>query len=109
LPEAATSKEQAKALKMASCSLITPASSLASSSLRKLFSSRNSMATVGLLSFAPKTSSFILHSIKQRAYHESSFRGDFFKPCYVQFLILFWVFVLSIKIETLLGFTFFLV
>ncbi|KAG6765202.1 hypothetical protein POTOM_029226 [Populus tomentosa] len=59
---------------MASCSLITPASSLASSSLRKLFSSRNSMATVGLLSFAPKTSSFILHSIKQRAYHESSFR-----------------------------------
>ncbi|KAJ6901830.1 hypothetical protein NC651_019567 [Populus alba x Populus x berolinensis] len=69
-----SSNQQTKALKMASCSLITPASSLASSSLRKLFSSRNSMATVGLLSFAPKTSSFILHSIKQRAYHESSFR-----------------------------------
>ncbi|KAL9388528.1 hypothetical protein Peur_017133 [Populus x canadensis] len=59
---------------MASCSLIPPASSLVSSPLCKLFTSRNSMATVGLLSFAPKTSSFVLLSIKQRAYHESSFR-----------------------------------
>jgi hypothetical protein len=68
------------------------------------------MATVGLLSFAPKTSSFVLLSIKQRAYHESSFRGEFFKPIYVQFLILCcWVFILSIKIETFWGFTCFLV
>ncbi|KAJ6892441.1 ATPase ARSA1 [Populus alba x Populus x berolinensis] len=59
---------------MASCSVIPSASSLVSSSLCKLFASRNSIATVGLLSFAPKTSSFVLLSIKQRAYHESSFR-----------------------------------
>ncbi|XP_073267954.1 ATPase GET3B isoform X2 [Populus alba] len=59
---------------MASCSVIPSASSLVSSSLCKLFTSRNSIATVGLLSFAPKSSSFVLLSIKQRAYHESSFR-----------------------------------
>ncbi|KAJ6317462.1 hypothetical protein OIU76_013075 [Salix suchowensis] len=59
---------------MASFSLITSTSSLASSSLRKLFTSRNSVTTVGLLSFAPKTSIFILHPIKHKAYHKSSFR-----------------------------------
>ncbi|KAG5237754.1 anion-transporting ATPase family protein [Salix suchowensis] len=59
---------------MASCSLIPSTSSLVSSSLCKLFTSRNSMATMGLLSFAPKTSSFTLLSIKQRDYHKSSFR-----------------------------------
>ncbi|KAF9674896.1 hypothetical protein SADUNF_Sadunf10G0174900 [Salix dunnii] len=59
---------------MASCSLIPSTSSLVSSSLCKLFTLRNSMATVGLLSFAPKTSRFTLLSIKQRDYHKSSFR-----------------------------------